>query len=110
MTAEEYKDLSGAQIQSSWYWISSVVATIVFLVVLFFLLMVPGVTASEKLLTLSVAGLLLASSLAIGLWGFRTRDVPVMRWPAGPPVGVFVALELAYCLAGLIALIAKTKF
>jgi hypothetical protein len=110
MSVNEYKDLSGAQIQSSWYWKSSAVATIVFLVILFFLLIVPGVTASEKLLTLSFAGLLLASSLAVGLWGFRTKDVPAMRWPAGPPLTAFVALELAYCLAGLIALIARTKF
>jgi protein-S-isoprenylcysteine O-methyltransferase Ste14 len=108
MTVEAFNELSSGRVQSSLYWISAAFATIVLLVVLFFFLMVPGGTTSEKLWTLSVTGLLLACSLAVGFWGFRTRDVPALTWPAGPPVAAILLSELVYCLVGLIAQIAKS--
>jgi hypothetical protein len=110
MTVEHYKEPSGERVQSSLYWLSAAFATIVYLLIIFFFLMVPGGNTSEKVWTLSSVGLLLASSLAIGLWGFRTRDVPAMRWPAGPPVAAVLALELAHCVTGLVVVIAKMKF
>ena len=110
LAVDAYKELNSERTQSGFYWMSAGFASIVFLSVLFFFLMVPGGTQSEGLCTFSFTSLLLASSLAVGFWGFKTRDVPAMRWPAGPPVAAVLLLELIYCLAGLIALIAKSKF
>jgi hypothetical protein len=107
---EAYKEMGDSRVRSSLYWMSAAFATIVYLLILFFFLTVPGGTASERLWASSFTGLLLASSLAIGFWGFSTRDVPAMRWPAGPPIAAVLALELAHSVTGLVVLIAKMKF
>jgi hypothetical protein len=62
--------------------------------------MVPGLYPDQKLWMLSAAGGLLALSLGIGVWKFRSSEVPFMAWPLGPIVGVVLLLELAECVAG----------
>jgi len=70
------------------YWISAILATLVLLMFAYVMSMVPGVPRGQKLWMLSIAGVLLASSLGIGVWKFRTSEAPFMAWPLGPIVGV----------------------
>ncbi len=63
--------------------------------------MVPGVLPSEKLWMLSITGVALVASLGIGVWKFGTTEAPLMAWPLGPVIGVFLLLELVECIVGV---------
>jgi hypothetical protein len=80
------------------YWISSVLATLVFLLFMATMLMVPGVLPSAQLWMVSVAGVALAKSVGIGVWKPGRTEAPIMEWPLGPAMGVILLLELAECV------------
>ena len=85
------------------YWISSVFATFIYLLIVFFLLMVPGVSSAVKLWLLSISAILLATPLIIGTWKLRTTEAPLTVWPLGPVAGVILMLEFANCVIQVIA-------
>jgi hypothetical protein len=89
------------------YWMLSAIATITFLLFAFLMLMVPGVQSGAKLGMLSTAGALLAASLAVGVWKFGTSEAPIMAWPLGPIVGIFLLLQLLWCVVSAIQMAAK---
>lgn len=95
------REVRGKKIRFRMYWILSGLATLVWLAFTYVMSMVPGVYPEQKLWMLSVAGALLAASLGIGIWKFRTSEVPFMAWPLGPIVGVVLILELAECVIGI---------
>jgi hypothetical protein len=94
------------RVQFRAYWISSALATVVFLLFVYVMMMVPGVPAADKLWMLSIAGGLLAASLGTGIWKFRTTDAPITAWPLGPVVWLFLLLELGICALGVFQVIA----
>lgn len=85
------------------YWAASAVATFIYLLIVFSLLMVPGVESAVKLWLLSVSAILLATPLVIGTWRFRTTEAPLTVWPLGPVVGVILMLEFVNCVIQVIA-------
>lgn len=87
------------------YWISSLLATIIFLFFMTTMLMVPGVLPGAKLSMLSIAGVAVAISLGIGVWKFSSTDAPVTAWPLGPLVGVILLGELAECVISVVLLL-----
>jgi hypothetical protein len=87
------------------YWISAVVATLIFLLFMTTMLMVPGVLPGAKLWMLSIAGVAVAISLGIGVWKFSSTDAPVTAWPLGPLVGVILLGELAECVISVVLLL-----
>ena len=80
------------------YWIAGVLATLVFLMFTYTMSMVPGIYASQKLWMLAIEIGLLALSLGLGLWGFRTSEAPFTAGRFGLIVGVVLILELALCI------------
>jgi hypothetical protein len=88
------------------YWISSALATVIFLLSVYVMMMVPGVRAADKLWMLSIAGGLLAASLGTGIWKFRTTNAPITAWPLGPVVWLFLLLQLGICVLGVFQVIA----
>src|ERR1700756_4386872 len=78
------------------YWALSGLATLIFLLFVFLMMMVPGVPDSDKLLVLSISSVLLLSPLLVGGWNFSSSDAPLMSWPLGPLVSVIVLLELTW--------------
>jgi hypothetical protein len=103
-STEGHQETRTSRIRSYMYWISSVLATLVFLMFAYVMSMVPGVPLSQKLWMLSIAGTLLIASLGIGAWKFWTDKVPLMAWPLGPIVGVVLLLELAECIISIFQL------
>ena len=85
------------------YWITSVLATLVYVVVVLLLLIVPGVEPTVKIWLLLPLGVLLATPLAIGVWRFKEGGAPISIRPFGQVVGVVLSLELAHCVIGLVA-------
>jgi hypothetical protein len=79
------------------YWVSSVLATLIFLFSTTTMLMVPGVLPSAKLWMLSIAGFAAAVSLCIGMWKFGSTEAPVMIWPLGPISRVVLLVEMTMC-------------
>jgi hypothetical protein len=85
------------------YWTASAVATFIYLLIVFSLLLVPGVVSAVKLWLLSVSAALLATPLIIGTWKFRSTEAPLTVWPWGPVVGVILMLEFVNCMIQVIA-------
>jgi hypothetical protein len=89
------------------YWISSIGATLLFLLFIFTMMMVPGILLGEKLWMLSIAAAALAFPLGTGVWRFGTTEAPIMEWPLGPIVGVILLLEEALCDVNILILLVK---
>jgi len=92
----------------SWtYWISAAASTLLFLNFMATIQMVPGIAAFTKVWMLSVAGVAVAISLAVGTWRPNSTEAPVTIWPLGSMVCVVLLLELAVCVVGVVLLAAK---
>jgi hypothetical protein len=89
------------------YWVTSIGATLLFLLFVLMMMMVPGVLLSEKLWMLSIAAVALAFPLGIGVWRFGTTEAPIMEWPLGPLMGVILLLEEAQCVISILILLVK---
>jgi hypothetical protein len=89
------------------YWVSSITATLIFLLFMATLLMVPGVLPVTEVWMLSVAGGVAFVSLGIGTWRFGTTEAPIMSGRAAAVVGVVLLLELAECSLSVLKLAAK---
>jgi hypothetical protein len=87
------------------YWVSSVVATLIFLFFMTMMLMVPGVLPDAKLWMLSIAGLAATVSLVIGMWKFGSTEAPVTAWPLGPISGVVLFIEVAMCTVSVVLIL-----
>jgi hypothetical protein len=83
------------------YWVTSAIATLIFLLFFFEMMMVPGVPSADKLWRLSIAGALLAVPLCVGTWKFATTEAPIMEWPSGTVVAVLLCLEFAMCIINI---------
>ena len=84
------------------YWISSTLATIVFLAFTYFMSMVPGVPTVQKLWMLCVGGCLLIVPLLIGAWRFNTTEAPIRIHLFATFLGALSLIELAVCIVGMI--------
>jgi hypothetical protein len=89
------------------YWISSVVATLIFLFFMTAIMLVPGVLPIEKVLMLSIAGIAIAVSLGVGAWKPITTDAPLAAQPLGPVMGVILFIELTMCIISIFEILAK---
>jgi hypothetical protein len=89
------------------YWISSVVATLIFLLFMATMMLVPGVLPGAKLQMLSIAGIALAISLGIGVWRPIATDAPLAGQPLGPAMGVILLVELAICIMSVFKILIK---
>lgn len=87
------------------YWISSAVATLIFVLFMITMLMVPGVMLSAELWMLSIAGVASAVSLGVGMWKFGRTEAPVTTWPLGPISGVVLLVELVMCAINILLLL-----
>ena len=90
------------------YWILSAVSSGVFLLFTFVLMMVPREYGTEELETLSmlsIAGIALAVTLAIGVWKPLTSEAPVASGPPGQIVTILLALELFICTLGVVGIV-----
>ena len=108
MGTEHYREPRSNRIRFWMYWISSGIATLIFLLFMATMLMVPGVLPSTKLWMLSVAGAAAAISLSVGVWRFGSTEAPVMAWPLGPVMGVVLLLELAECAISVFLSVMRT--
>ncbi|MEO6828538.1 MAG: hypothetical protein ABI164_01915 [Acidobacteriaceae bacterium] len=70
-TAQDDKEVRRQHIRFRAYWISAVVATLIFLLFTYVMSMTPGLYPHEKLWMLATAGVLPGVSLVIGVWKFR---------------------------------------
>jgi hypothetical protein len=109
IVTEQHSAPRGNRVRFWMYWISAVIATLVFLLFMATMLMVPGILSSTKMWMLSVAGGSVAISLVIGVWRFGSTEAPVMAWPLGALMGVVLLLELAECAIGVIRFAMTTK-
>src|SRR5437868_4941421 len=91
------------------YWISAALSTLVFLMFTYTMSMVPGIYASQKLWMLAIEIGLLALSLGLGLWGFRTSEAPFTAGKSGLIVGVVLILELALCVVSVFQVATSTR-
>jgi hypothetical protein len=91
------------------YWISSLVATLIFLFFMTTMLMVPGVLPGTKVWMLSIAGTALVVSLCIGAWKFGSTDAPLAAHRLGPFVGVLLLVELAMRLISIFQILVLGK-
>jgi len=89
------------------YWISSAVATLMFLFFMTVMLMVPGVSPSAELQMLSIAGIALAASICIGVWKPSTTDAPLAAQPVGAVMGVILLIELAMCVLSICKILVR---
>jgi hypothetical protein len=87
------------------YWASSVLSTFVFLFLMFVMMMVPGILASDKLGMLSISAIALTASLCIGAWKFDGVDAPIAAGPTGAAVAVILLIELGICAVGMVGLV-----
>ena len=86
------------------YWVSALLSTVMFVVVVSTLLIVPGVLQSTKIWMLSGAGSAAVISLCIGLWRFNSTDAPASSWPFGPFSIVILLLEIVECAGSVVQL------
>jgi hypothetical protein len=89
------------------YWITSIAATLIFLLFVFLMMMVPGVSWEERAWMLSIAATALAVPLAIGIWRFGTTEAPIMEYPVGPIVYVILFLQEGVCVINVLILVVK---
>jgi hypothetical protein len=91
------------------YWILSAVSSGVFLLFTFVLMMVPREHRTEELVMplwmLSIAGVALAVTLAIGVWKPLTSEAPVASGLPGQIVTILLALELFACTLGAVGMV-----
>jgi hypothetical protein len=85
------------------FWMTSVFATFIYVLIVFLLLMVPGVEPVEELWLLLASAIILAMPLVIGSWKFWGGKAPITMRPFGRLVGVVLILELIYCVIGVVA-------
>jgi membrane-associated HD superfamily phosphohydrolase len=90
------------------YWISSVVATLIFLFFMTTMLLVPGILATAKLEMLSIVGIVTVISICIGVWKPSATDAPLAAPPLGPAMGVILLAELAMCLFSIAAILVRS--
>ena len=83
------------------YWALSGVSTFVFVLFVFMLMMVPGVEDATKLWMLSMAGTMLAVSLALGIWRPQTSEAQITTGLSGLVIAIILGLELVQCLLGI---------
>jgi len=105
---DESNELRGKRVRSWTYWISAAVSTLLFVLFMATMLMVPGIVASTKIWMLSVVGVAVAISLAVGAWRLGSTEAPVTLWPLGPIVAVVLLLELAECAISVFLLATGT--
>lgn len=86
------------------YWVLSALATFIYLLFVFMLMMVPGVYSGTKLWMMSFAAVLLSIPVIIGIWKPSTSEAPVKVYPLGTVVFVVLILELASCLPNVVML------
>jgi hypothetical protein len=86
------------------YWVLSALATFIYLLFVFMLMMVPGVYSGDKLWLISFAAVLLSVPMIIGIWKFNTSEAPIAVWPLGTVVFVILMLEMAICLIQIVTL------
>jgi hypothetical protein len=91
------------------YWALSGLATLVFLLFVFLMMMVPGVPDTDKLWMLSISSVLLLIPLLVGVWKFDSSDAPLTSWPLGPLVSVILLIELTWCVASLVAILMNRR-
>jgi len=103
MTESDHKEERSGRIRFRMYLISSAFATFVYVLIGFFLLIVPGVEPAIELWLLSFSAALLATPLVIGTWKLSTTDAPLALWPLGTVVGVIIMLEFALCAVQVVA-------
>jgi len=84
------------------YWATSILATLIYVLLVFLLLMVPGVEPLEKVWLLLPLIVLLTGSLIIGSWKTKGSKAPMTMWPLGPVIGGVLVLELVHCIIGII--------
>jgi hypothetical protein len=81
------------------YWITSVLATLMYLLVLFSLwVSVPVGSEREWLLVLLACLVLLAIPLVFGAWEYRRKNAFVRTGRSAQGMGIIVLLEFALCL------------
>jgi hypothetical protein len=93
------------QIRLRIYLVSSALATLIFLLFVFLLMMVPGVPPVQKIWMLSIAAIFFSVPLVIGTWKFNTTEAPLTVWPVGTVVFVILMLEMAVCLINIVDLV-----
>jgi hypothetical protein len=106
-TASTEEDHEPTGLRFWMYWFTSIGATLIFLLFVFFMMMVPGVLLSEKLWMLSIAAAALVVPLGFGLWRVNSTNAPFCIWPLGPIMGVVLILELMQCVASIFFLLIK---
>ena len=89
------------------YWMLSGASTFVFVLFVFMLMMVPGVEDATKLWMLSIAGIMLTVSLALGVWRPHTSEAPITAGLSGPMIAIILVLELVQCSLGIGYLLRK---
>jgi hypothetical protein len=83
------------------YWALSGVSTFVFVLFVSMLMMVPGVEDATKLWLLSIAGIMLTVSLALGIWRPQTSEAPITAGLSGLVIAIILGLQLVQCLLGI---------
>ena len=91
------------RIRSRFFWISATVATIVFLMFSYTMMMVPGIPTHQKLWMVAIEIGLLSVPFGIRIWEIRTSESTfVGGFRTG--MGLLIILELAWCFIGLFEL------
>ena len=83
------------------YWALSGVSPFVFVLFVFMLMMVPGEEDATKLWLLSIAGIMLTVSLALGIWRPQTSEAPITAGLSGLVIAIILGLQLVQCLLGI---------
>ncbi len=104
--AGEIRDVRARRVRFWTYWLTAVASTLLFLLFMATMLMVPGIQSSTKMWMLTVAGVVAAISLGVGMWRFGSTDAPATLPPLGPVAGVVLLLELVYCAINVFLLAA----
>jgi hypothetical protein len=88
----------GMRTRRNAYRISALVATLIFLVVVY-ICMVPGMYPRDQFLLFVSAAVVLIAALTVGLWGIR--KAPLAKWPLDPLIGIVLLFELGECAYGI---------
>lgn len=82
------------------YWISAALATIMFLMFSYTMMMVPGMYTHEKLWMLAIEIGMLCVPFGISIWEVRTSEATFVGRLRGV-MGLLLILELTWCIIGV---------
>ena len=103
MSSEPEEENQGHKTRLRVFWMTSVLATFIYVIIGFFLLMVPGVEPVDELWLLLFSAVILATPLVIGSWKFWGGQAPITMRPFGRLVGVVLMLLFVNCVIQVIA-------